>query len=187
MLNSRIKEDFIIRPHANQEGATPTETGMYDMGKGASSGNVAHTLVLKPNGQTARELQDLRRNMGAGTLTPVDPAQMEKELEAAMGKKASSRRRKPAASAEPPKPVHRDVNVTVTVAGLGSVPSQYHHAYQGDECVVLGLTALSYIPAVASAQVELSIRPGELYVNAGYDFVDDEGVRNILMIKVPTP
>lgn len=183
MLNPRFKEDFTVQPHVNQDTAKTTDTGMLDMGRGG--GNAAHLLVIKPGGQTARELQDMRRNMGAGTLTPTDPAALEAQLEAAMSKKASGKRRKQPQSPVAPMPVHQNVNVTVTVKGLGSVPSQYHHAYTGDDTVVLGLTALSYIPAVAEAQVELSIRPGELYVNAGYDFVDAQGVRNIIMIKVP--
>jgi hypothetical protein len=95
-------------------------------------------------------------------------------------------RRKKAAVADEPKAVQSAVNVSVAVAGLGEVPSQYRHVYFGEDTIVLGLNELSYVPAVATAQVALSVRPEQLYVNSGYSFVDADGIRNIIMIRVPS-
>lgn len=177
--NNSIKSAFVVSPHANQANAEETDTGMLNMGNGMPGpAQAAHTLVIQP-GKTARRLYELRGEIQGRPVQPGMPATVP-----APAVKKGGKRRKAAAPEDVPK-VQAAVNVSVAVEGLGAVPSQYRHVYFGEDTIVLGLNELSYVPAVATAQVALSVRPEHLYVNSGYSFVDADGVRNIIMIKVP--
>lgn len=181
MANKEIISNFAVQPHTNQENAEETDTGMLNMGNGMPGpAQVAHTLVIQPGGKTASRLYELRQEIqGRRDDAPLMPPE-----ETAPAKKGSRRKKAAPVQDEAPK-LQVAVNISVAVEGLGAVPSQYRHVYFGPETVVLGLSELSYVPAVATAQVALSVRPDELYVNSGYSFVDADGVKNIIMIKVP--
>lgn len=181
----KILSDFVVSPYANQGAAVETDNGMLNMGSGMPGpAQAAHTLVIQPGGRTAARIHEMRREIQGSGMGVSEEA--EASAAAAAPQRKSARRRKAAPAQEPlPPRTQPAVNISVTVQGLGSVPSQYRHVYFGDDTVVLGLNDLSYIPAVVTASVELSVRPGELYVNSGYGFVDASGVRNIIMIKVP--
>lgn len=155
-------------------------------------------LIIQPGGGTMARLQAFRAELG--NKKAADPnygrtgsPQAQESSAEEDGTPVQGKRRKPRKTAaevaveqkSPPPPPHRDVAVSVAVEGFGTIPSQYHHMYIGDACIVLGMTSLSYEPKVATAQVSLGPCPGRLFLNSGYSFVDADGVRNIILIEVP--
>ena len=80
------------------------------------------------------------------------------------------------------------VRVEVEVAGFGRIPTQYAHVYPGTGMLVLGLTELSFVPAVADTSdmrlVGFSVAPGRKYAYCGNRFTDRDGITNIVMIEI---
>lgn len=101
------------------------------------------------------------------------------------------RRSRAKAKAEPQKP--KAVKVNLMVPGLGTLPSQYAHCYEGKGVLVLGLTDMSYVPSVAArgpdgqvqGKIALAAKPAVEYVFAGNEFTDSNGVRNIILVALP--
>ena len=153
-------------------------------------------LIIQPGGGTMARLQAFRAELG--NKKAADPnygrvgspqaqeSYAEEDEAPVQGKRRKSRKTAAAVvEQKAPPPPHRDVAVSVAVEGFGTIPSQYHHMYIGDACVVLGMTSLSYEPKVATAQVSLGPCTGRTFLHSGYSFVDADGVRNIILIEVP--
>lgn len=86
------------------------------------------------------------------------------------------------------------VKLNITIAGFGTIPTQYAHVYTGNGVVILGITDLSFIPQQATAKegggllnvVVFEHLPDRQYVYCGNSFVDSSGTNNIIMIEVKT-
>ena len=136
-----------------------------------------NTLVIQP-GATVKRLQELRAQAGNANCA----VKQEQGAEAPTKKKRRKRASEAVEEILESKPA---INITVTVPNFGVIPSQYKHAYTGKGVLVLGMSELSYEPAVATTQVSFSIKPDALFVNTGYSFVDSSGVRNLILLEVP--
>lgn len=90
-------------------------------------------------------------------------------------------------------PESRAVRVELMVPGVGTLPAQYAHCYEGKGVLVLGLTDMSYVPSMASrdedgsirGEIALASRPDTHYVFAGNEFKDSNGTRNLILVEVP--
>ena len=176
-----LKARFVA--HDGQLEGTRTETGMIKVGS---------TLIIPPStiagddtksGVLAKLTSDERRLF-----------QMPEEKPKAQKKTGGKRRTAATRPAQDLQEVEEPavVDARVIVPGLGQVPTQYAHIWRGDGTVVLGLTGMSFVPPYEYAedsgwrQVSFDFDPGVNYVNTNIRFKDDEGIENLLMLRVPS-
>lgn len=180
-LGARIIEHKEER-HGKTEPRGKTATGLMHKG-----GNV---FVIPPSQETtathtgalAQLTEDERRITGLDEPTPA-PEQP--------AKPAAKRSRSRAKASEPQAP--QAVRVELLVPGVGSLPAQYAHCYEGKGVLVLGLNDMSYVPSIASrnedgtirGEIALASRPDTHYVFVGNEFKDNNGIRNLILVEVP--
>lgn len=82
----------------------------------------------------------------------------------------------------------QNIIVNIEVDGAGKIPSQYTHYYKGVGVAVLGCTALSYIPAVATINEAGAL--GNIvkidsisYIYCGNTFIDKDNINNIILFQ----
>lgn len=181
---------FIVS-HDGQSDGTVTSTGLIKTRNG---------LVIPPSGIGGGT--DTRTGALAELTTSEKQAYHMDELHSAAprqvpasavakrrtGKQGRGSRNAPAPAPQEP----RAVLVQFRIPDVGMVPSQYVHFYRGDNMIVLGMNEFSYTPPKASVRdgnlvgvVELPDIPGARYIYSGHAFTDNEGIRNIVLLRVP--
>lgn len=184
-LGARIKED------PNTEGQ-PTATGLIKNSRGvlvipsnkASPRGAKHGIPVDENGIPLPMVEK-----GAFGAQPPQPAPAPQPVETTVDPVKKGRKKKAAAAAAPAAPAL--TRVDITISGIGTVPSQYRAFWQGNDNVVLGLSDVSFIPAIGTTDgqniLELGTATGKLtgkYVYAGSMFADEHGNKYIILYKV---
>ena len=157
--------------------------GKVELPPGATSGTVTKTGLLKSGNSLV--------------IAPVEPAEpreqfLEEEPPAAPEPpvKRGRGRRKPDPVPVPEPPRKRHIMLRFNIPGIGVIPSSYANVWRGPGIVVLGLVELSYIPTQAAVNeagditgiVELD---NVKYVYLGNYFTTDDGVKNLILMRVP--
>ena len=181
--NARKALNVTMVAHPGQADGTLTETGLIKTAKG---------LVIRPSTQSAQTMKTgplarlTESERSAYRILENSPETVKNVVET-QSKKGKRKRQEVKDDA-----VSAPVTVVVTIPGIGDVPTQYARLCRGPNCIVLGLTPMSYVPAECelkadgpSNKVKFSVDRSSYYVNSSYEFIDEHGTRNLVMIKVP--
>lgn len=174
---SSLRAKIEPRPHC-----TMTETGLQKAPDGSLIARHSTEDGSRTPEQTIQAIED-------------DEARME-ELQALRDQadQPKKRSRKRASTAAVPvqaaQPKLRQI--TITIPGFGGIPSQYTHVYVGEGIAILGLNPMSFQPqgpdpktGAPSSVLEISVNPGVKYVYLGNTFVDNNNIKNLLLVEVP--
>lgn len=108
-------------------------------------------------------------------------------------KKRGRKKAEPVAAAPVRQEAPRMRHVTVKLAGIGEIPSQYANVNIGENGVALvGVTPMSFIPKITDpssdeppTMFELSVNPGVKYVYLGNTVTLDNNVKQLVLYEVP--
>ena len=176
-ITNKQKEELLVKIE-DQPGESTGErlaNGLIKTSKG---------LVIPPGG--------FRRSTGVNTakveaeLEHLREQQVQPKRKAVKGRKSTYVEEQPVA----PKPEVKLVHIQVE--GFGEIPSQYTHVYKGAGVLVLGMNNFSYTPPKAQKTTQgvtgvlsLTDDPYTRYVYTGFEFRDNTGERNIVLLQLP--
>lgn len=181
MITKTAREQLlaIVVPHENQSEGYLTETGMIKTRGG---------LIIPPS--TSYGGGNDTRTGVPDELTPEERHAYHLDSKRAPEQSVKRTRKSKTKTEAPSEPTGE--TVTVSIPGMGSIPTQYAHIWKGKDILVLGLGKLSYVPSVGGmseddtivGSITISGQSGR-FVYAGTDFVDGSGIRNIILMRVP--
>lgn len=186
-ITKKARKDLLVRiePQPGQEQGTLLPNGLIK----TSMGLVIPPSTIGGSGDTksgalaelSEQEKQLARISDQYSAVQVDaPESMRRK-----------RRKQPAPQEAAPEaaPV---VSARIVLEGLGEVPSQYTHIYKGVGVCVLGMNQYSYTPPKAvrtssgfSGVFSFAGTPYTRYVYSGFEFRDDAGTRNIVLLQLP--
>lgn len=156
--------------------------GKVELPPGASSGTVTKTGLLKSGSSLV--ITPVEQTEPRGQFLEEEPTTAEPPAKKGRGRRKAD----PVPVPEPPK--KRSVMLRFNIPGIGVIPSSYANVWRGPGIVVLGLVEMSYVPTQASVNeagditgiVELE---NVKYVYLGNYFTTDDGVKNLILMRVP--